>query len=186
MTDKPLGGDGAGTAGPGSPVPPGAPAGAPAGGQVAQMPLVVNAQYIKDMSFELPNAPQILRRLNEQPQVQVNVNVQAQQLGGDVYEVTLTLNAEAKLGQDALFIVELVYAGIFTVQGVPQDILRPLLLIECPRLLFPFARSIIAGLTREGGLPPMLIQPIDFADLYRRQLQAGQQQPAPPAPQGTA
>ncbi len=186
MTDNPVGGEGAGTAGPGSPVPPGAPAGAAAGGQVAQMPLVVNAQYIKDMSFELPNAPQILRRLNEQPQVQVNVNAQAQQLGGDVYEVTLTLNAEAKLGQDALFIVELVYAGIFTVQGVPQDILRPLLLIECPRLLFPFARSIIAGLTREGGLPPMLIQPIDFADLYRRQLQAGQQQPAPPAPQGTA
>ncbi|MCC6467581.1 MAG: protein-export chaperone SecB [Alphaproteobacteria bacterium] len=179
MTDNPLGGNGGGAAGPTSPVP---PAGAAAGANPAQMPLVVNAQYIKDMSFELPNAPQILRRLTEQPQVQVNVNVQAQQLGGDVYEVTLTLNAEAKLGQDALFIVELIYAGIFTVQGVPQDILRPLLLIECPRLLFPFARSIIAGLTREGGLPPMMIQPIDFADLYRRQLQAGQ----PPAPIGTA
>ena len=112
------------------------------------------------------------------PQVQVNVNVQAQQMQGDVYEVVLTLNAEAKLGADPLFIVELVYGGVFTVQGVPTDILRPLLLIECPRLLFPFARGIIASLTREGGLPPMLIQPIDFADLYRRQLQAaGQQAP---------
>lgn len=179
MTDIP--------AGPTSPVP--NAGGGATDGQPAQMPLVVNAQYIKDMSFELPNAPQILRRLNEQPQVQVNVNVQAQQLGGDVYEVSLTLNAEAKLGQDALFIVELIYAGIFTVQGVPQDILRPLLLIECPRLLFPFARAVIASLTREGGLPPMMIQPIDFADLYRRQLQAQPQQGQPPAgaqPQGTA
>ncbi len=147
-------------------------------GNAQQMPLVVNAQYIKDMSFEMPGAPAILRRLNEQPAVQVNVNVQAQQMQGDVYEVVLTLNAEAKLGNDPLFIVELVYGGVFTVQGVPTDILRPLLLIECPRLLFPFARAIIASLTREGGLPPMLIQPIDFADLYRRQLQAaGQQTP---------
>ena len=151
---------------------------APGATNAQQMPLVVNAQYIKDMSFEMPGAPGILRRLNEQPQVQVNVNVQAQQMQGDVYEVVLTLNAEAKLGTDPLFIVELVYGGVFTVQGVPTDILRPLLLIECPRLLFPFARRIIASLTREGGLPPMLIQPIDFADLYRRQLQAaGQQAP---------
>ncbi len=140
-----------------------------------QMPLVVNAQYVKDLSFELPNAPNILRRLNEQPQVQVNVNVQAQLLGGETYEVQLTLNTEAKLGQDTLFLVELVYAGVFTVQGVPQDVLRPLLLIECPRLLFPFARAVIASLTRESSLPPMLIQPIDFADLYRRQMQAAEQ-----------
>ncbi|MCK6449973.1 MAG: protein-export chaperone SecB [Alphaproteobacteria bacterium] len=155
----------------------------PAGGNDAnaqaqaapQMPLVVNAQYVKDLSFELPNAPSILRRLNEQPQVQVNVNVQAQLLGGETYEVQLTLNTEAKLGQDTLFLVELVYAGVFTVQGVPQEVLRPLLLIECPRLLFPFARAVIASLTRESSLPPMLIQPIDFADLYRRQMQAAEQ-----------
>ena len=145
------------------------PAAAPPSGQPQQAPLVVNAQYVKDLSFELPNAPNILRRLNEQPQVQVNVNVQAQLLGGDTYEVQLTLNTEAKIGEEALFIVELVYAGVFTVQGVPQDVLRPLLLIECPRLLFPFARAVIASLTRESSLPPMLIQPIDFADLYRRQ-----------------
>lgn len=145
--------------------------------QAQQMPLVVNAQYVKDLSFELPNAPNILRRLNEQPQVQVNVNVQAQLLGGDTYEVQLTLNTEAKIGEEALFIVELVYAGVFTVQGVPQDVLRPLLLIECPRLLFPFARAVIASLTRESSLPPMLIQPIDFADLYRRQAAAAGQSP---------
>ena len=147
----------------------GAAAQTPPSGQPQQMPLVVNAQYVKDLSFELPNAPNILRRLNEQPQVQVNVNVQAQLLGGDTYEVQLTLNTEAKIGEEALFIVELVYAGVFTVQGVPQDVLRPLLLIECPRLLFPFARAVVASLTRESSLPPMLIQPIDFADLYRRQ-----------------
>ncbi len=145
--------------------------GAEAAAKAAQMPLLVNAQYIKDLSFELPSAPDILRRLTQQPQIQVNVNVQARHLSGESYEVSLTLNADAKLGEEALFIVELVYAGVFTVQGVAEESLRPLLLIEAPRLLFPFARAVISGLTREGGLPPMLIQPIDFADLYRRQLQ---------------
>jgi preprotein translocase subunit SecB len=150
--------------------------GAQAAAKAAQMPLLVNAQYIKDLSFELPNAPDILRRMTQQPQIQVNVNVQARHLGGETYEVSLSLNADAKLGEEALFIVELVYAGVFTVQGVGEDALRPLLLIEGPRLLFPFARAVISGLTREAGLPPMLIQPIDFTDLYRRQLQ-DQQQP---------
>ena len=145
--------------------------GAQAAAKAAQMPLLVNAQYIKDLSFELPNAPDILRRLTQQPQIQVNVNVQARHLAGETYEVTLTLNADAKLGDEPLFIVELIYAGVFTVQGVAEQSLRPLLLIEAPRLLFPFARAVISSLTREGGLPPMLIQPIDFADLYRRQLQ---------------
>lgn len=145
--------------------------GAQAAAKAAQMPLLVNAQYIKDLSFELPNAPDILRRLTQQPQIQVNVNVQARHLAGETYEVSLTLNADAKLGEEPLFIVELIYAGVFTAQGVAEQSLRPLLLIEAPRLLFPFARAVISSLTREGGLPPMLIQPIDFADLYRRQLQ---------------
>ncbi len=148
--------------------------GAQAAAKAAQMPLLVNAQYIKDLSFELPNAPDVLRRLTQQPQIQVNVNVQARHLAGETYEVTLTLNADAKLGDEPLFIVELIYAGVFTVQGVAEQSLRPLLLIEAPRLLFPFARAVISSLTREGGLPPMLIQPIDFADLYRRQLQEEQ------------
>ena len=140
--------------------------------QAAQSPLLVNAQYIKDLSFELPNAPEILRRLNQQPQIQVNVNVQARNLGSDVYEVTLMLNAEAKLGEEPLFIVELEYAGVFTAKATDEDALKPLLLIEAPRLLFPFARAVISTLTREAGLPPMLIQPIDFVELYRRQAQA--------------
>jgi preprotein translocase subunit SecB len=148
------------------------------------MPLVVNAQYVKDLSFELPNAPNILRRLNEQPQVQVNVNVQAQLLGGETYEVQLTLNTEAKLGTEALFIVELVYAGVFTVQGVPQDVLRPLLLIECPRLLFPFARRIVADVTRDGGFPPLMIDPIDFVTLYRRRQEQQARAGAQPQPAG--
>jgi len=152
--------------------------GAQAAAAAAQMPLLVNAQYIKDLSFELPNAPDILRRLNQQPQIQVNVNVQARHLGGDAYEVSLSLSADAKLGEEALFIVELVYAGVFTAQGVGEEALRPLLLIEAPRLLFPFARAVISSLTREGGLPQMLIQPIDFADLYRRQSQEGQKSAA--------
>ena len=143
-----------------------------AAAQAAQAPLLVNAQYIKDLSFELPNAPEILRRLNQQPQIQVNVNVQARNLGSDVYEVTLMLNAEAKLGEEPLFIVELEYAGVFTAKATDEDALKPLLLIEAPRLLFPFARAVISTLTREAGLPPMLIQPIDFVELYRRQAQA--------------
>ena len=146
--------------------------GGAAAAQTAQAPLLVNAQYIKDLSFELPNAPEILRRLNQQPQIQVNVNVQARNLGSDVYEVTLMLNAEAKLGEEPLFIVELEYAGVFTAKATDEDALKPLLLIEAPRLLFPFARAVISTLTREAGLPPMLIQPIDFVELYRRQAQA--------------
>ncbi len=146
--------------------------GGAAAAQAAQAPLLVNAQYIKDLSFELPNAPEILRRLNQQPQIQVNVNVQARNLGSDVYEVTLMLNAEAKLGEEPLFIVELEYAGVFTAKATDEDALKPLLLIEAPRLLFPFARAVISTLTREAGLPPMLIQPIDFVELYRRQAQA--------------
>lgn len=149
--------------------------GAQAAAKAAQMPLLVNTQYIKDLSFELPNAPDVFRRLTQQPQIQVNVNVQARHLAGEAYEVSLTMNADAKIGEEALFIVELVYAGIFTVQGVAEVSLKPLLLIEAPRMLFPFARAVISSLTREGGLPPMLIQPIDFADLYRRQMQ--EQQP---------
>lgn len=165
MTDQNNGGAAGGSAG-------GSTDGAPA----AQMPLLVNAQYIKDLSFELPGAPDILRRLNQQPQIQVNVNVQARNLGGDAYEVALTLNADAKLGEETLFIVELEYGGVFTAQGQGEAALKPLLLIEAPRLLFPFARAVISTLTREAGLPPMLIQPIDFAELYRRQSQAA---PAP-------
>ena len=137
----------------------------------------INMQYVKDLSFENPRAPQVFANNQNAPQVQVNVDVGARQVGENVYEITLVLNAEAKAGEDTVFVVELTYAGLFTVPPLPQEQLRPLLLIECPRLLFPFARAIVADATRDGGFPPLMINPIDFAALYRRQAEAAATQP---------
>lgn len=140
-------------------------------------PLVLNAQYIKDLSFENPNAPQTLAAQQKAPQVSINVDVQAKSFGQNRYEVVLNLRAEAKQEDKTAFLAELAYAGLFTLQEVKEEHVRPLLLIECPRLLFPFARAIIAEATRDGGYPPLMINPIDFTDLYRRQAQkAGQAQ----------
>ena len=132
-------------------------------------PIVVNVQYVRDFSFENPNAPQSLMASNGPPEVAVNVNVGARGLQPDTFEVTLSLTATAKHEQNTAFICEVVYAGIFTLNGVPPEHVQPVLLIECPRLLFPFARAMVADATRDGGFPPLLIQPIDFVELYRRE-----------------
>ncbi len=155
------------------------PAGAgQTGSTSSNLAIAINLQYVKDLSFENPRAPQVFVPSNQPPQVQVNVDVGARQVGDNVYEVTLTLNAEAKAGNDPVFLVELTYAGLFTVPALPAEHLRPLLLIECPRLLFPFARAIVADATRDGGFPPLMINPIDFAALYRRQSQDAAATPA--------
>jgi preprotein translocase subunit SecB len=135
----------------------------------------INMQYVKDLSFENPRAPQVFTANQGAPQVQVNVDVGARQVGENVYEITLVLNAEAKNGEETVFVVELTYAGVFTVPPLPQEQLRPLLLIECPRLLFPFARQIVADAVRDGGFPPLLIDPIDFVGLYRQKAMEAQQ-----------
>ena len=145
-----------------------------------QPPLVVNVQYIKDLSFEVPNAPDIYATLRSQPQVSINLDVQARALqdGQNVYEIVLAVKAEAREpvqngGEGRpVFIAELQYAGVFTLNGVPPDSVEPLLLIECPRLLFPFARAILSDVTREGGFPPVLLQPIDFVGLWQSRRQA--------------
>jgi preprotein translocase subunit SecB len=137
----------------------------------SNLAITVNLQYVKDLSFENPRAPHVFAAA-QAPQVQVNVDVGARQIAETAYEVTLTLKAEANAGDQPVFVVELTYAGLFTVPAMPAEQLRPLLLIECPRLLFPFARSIIADATRDGGFPPLMINPIDFAALYRRQSEA--------------
>ncbi len=134
------------------------------------MPMHVMAQYVKDFSFENPNAPQTLMPNQPQPQVNIGVDVQVRPLADDVYEVSLQLRAEAKQNETIAFLVELSYAGLFQLPGLPQEHLRPVLMIEGPRLLFPFARAIVAETTRDGGYPPLLLNPIDFADLYRRQM----------------
>ena len=147
-------------------------AAAPPGDGVATQQLIVNAQYIKDLSFENPRAPHSLMQQKDPPEVQLGVDVKAQTLGQDVYEVALTINANAKAGAEAVFVAELTYAAVVTIRNAPQELLPALILVETPRLIFPFARAILANATREGGFPPLLIHPIDFAELLRRQQQA--------------
>jgi preprotein translocase subunit SecB len=133
----------------------------------AQRPQIqVNAQYVKDLSFENPNAPQSLISSAEAPQIEVTVDVGARGLGESRYEVELRVTAHAARGAERAFVVEVVYAGVFTLLNVTEDALQPICLIECPRILFPFARRIIADCTRDGGFPPLLLEPIDFAALY--------------------
>lgn len=129
-------------------------------------------QYIKDLSLEVPGAPQALH-LKAPPSVNVNVDVGVQQIGtANEYEVILRIDARGDSAGDTLFIVELAYGGLFRVGGdLPPDHLQPLLMIEAPRLLFPFARNVVAGCTRDGGLPPLMIAPIDFVQLFRRRME---------------
>jgi len=132
----------------------------------------INAQYIKDLSFEAPGAPSVFAALaSHQPEVNVQVNLDAQPMGNHLHEVTLRLALEAKLEGKTAFILDLTYCGVFTVQ-MPDEHIQPVLMIECPRLLFPFARNIVADTVRDGGFPPILLQPIDFVSLFRSRVEA--------------
>jgi preprotein translocase subunit SecB len=177
-------------------------------GQGQALPLIVNIQYVKDMSFEVPNAPQIYSQLRSQPTVSINLDVQARRIqqNQNLFEVTLMIRAEAhespapgagdgsaggngqdtpSAGQPAavpptVFVAELSYAGVFTLSGLPENAVEPVLLVECPRILFPFARNILADITRDGGFPPVLLQPVDFVALWQsRPGSAEQEQPVP-------
>ena len=154
-------------------------------------PLVVNIQYVKDLSFEVPGAPQVFTQLRAQPQVNINLDVQARRVqeGQSVFVVSLMIRAEAHVapaqsgnGQSAavpptVFVAELTYSGVFTLSGLPDNAIEPVLLVECPRILFPFARNILSDVTRDGGFPPVLLQPIDFVALW--QARRSQAQAAP-------
>jgi preprotein translocase subunit SecB len=136
-----------------------------------QPQLQVVAQYIKDLSFENPNAPESLNN-SEQPQIAIQVNVGANPVQGsetDV-EVTLKLEGKAEVGPKLLFHFELDYGGIFRIRNIPPESMSAVVLIECPRLLFPFAREIVANTIRNGGFPPLLLEPIDFVALYRQKM----------------
>jgi preprotein translocase subunit SecB len=157
---------------------------APGAGQAQQQPGIhVLGQYVKDLSFENPSAPRSLRPSDKPPSLDVNVNVNAKPQSQTDFEIELKLDARAARGEETLFIVEVTYAGMFQIRNVPAEHIQPLILIECPRLLFPFARQIVADATRQGGFPPLLIDPVDFTALYRRRIaEAGaQQQPAQPS-----
>jgi preprotein translocase subunit SecB len=151
----------------------------PTVGPDAPQQLILNAQYVKDLSFENPRAPQNLIQPTAQPSVDINVDVKAQNLGPDLFEVVLTINATARIQDEPVFLVELAYGTVVTVKNAPQEMLAPLILVETPRIVFPFARAIIANATRDGGFPPLMINPIDFAELLRRQ-QSQAQAAVPP------
>ncbi|CAA7627523.1 protein-export chaperone SecB [Magnetospirillum sp. SS-4] len=133
--------------------------------------LQINGQYIKDLSFEIPAAPQVFMEMqSEQPDIPIHVDVNVNGVGPNLFEVVLHLRVEAKLPSKSLFILELDYGGLFTV-NLPEEQVYPVLMIECPRLLFPFARNVVADMTRDGGFPPLMLQPLDFVALYRSRLE---------------
>jgi preprotein translocase subunit SecB len=136
----------------------------------------VLAQYIRDLSFENPLAPDSLRANAAQPQIELGVELNAKGRPDGYFDVELKLTARAMRDNDAVFHVELVYGGLFQVVGVPEQDLEPVLMIECPRFLFPFARRIIADLTGEGGFPPFMLEPLDFAGIYASRRAAAQGQ----------
>jgi len=142
-------------------------------------PVLVQAQYLKDLSFESPGAPETLAAMGNQPDINIEVNVEAQKLGDNDFEVTLHLNVNAEENGRPMFIVECQYAGLFTLNEVPEEAIQPIILIEAPRLLFPFARNIVADATREGGFPPLLIQPVDFVGLYQQHVEQEGGAPVP-------
>ena len=136
----------------------------------SQQSLGVIAQYVKDLSFESPGAPQSVRARAAAPSINISVNVQSRPVQNGELEVELRIDAHAKEGEAVLFAIELVYAGLFRLTNIPAENVTPLAMIECPRLLFPFARQVVADASRNGGFPPLLIDPIDFVQLYRQRL----------------
>jgi preprotein translocase subunit SecB len=142
--------------------------------------LRVLAQYLKDLSFENPRAPASFRDAAQAPNIEVNVDVNARGLGPNQYEVELAISARARRSQDVVFMVETTYAGLFEILNVPNEHLEPIMLVECPRLLFPFARQIIAETSTAGNFPPLMLDPIDFLSIYQRRAAqtAGEAAPA--------
>jgi preprotein translocase subunit SecB len=141
----------------------------------AQPQLNALAQFIKDFSFENPNAPRSLAPQQNSPPINIQVNVNARQIQDQDFEVELTLEGGAGEGPNTLFKFELVYGGVFRAKNIPQDQIHPVIMIECPRLLFPFARQIVADAVRNGGFPPLFIDPIDFVGLYQQRMAQIQQ-----------
>lgn len=150
---------------------------APQQPQAIQPQVQLHQQYVKDLSFENV-AAQKGGASDGKPDIKVAVNLDAQPKGQDRYEVSLKLKANASAGETSVFIAELDYAGVFTVKGVPETHLRPFLLIECPRILFPFARRILADVTRDGGFPPLMLDLVDFAQIYKAEIERRRAQQA--------
>lgn len=154
---------------------------------VDTMPQVrIVAQYAKDLSFENPNAP---RSFNigpdaQAPRIDVSVNVNARKASDELFEVELKINVDARNDEMALFAVELLYGGLFALKNVPEEALEPFLIVEAPRLIFPFARRIVADATRDGGFAPLMLDPIDFASMYMARMQQSEAQGGQPITEG--
>lgn len=143
----------------------------PANANAPTPSLNIVGQYIKDLSFENPNAPASLSA-GDAPEISIGINVGAQKQENGLFAVELTINAKAQRQGQVLFNVELVYGGLFNIQNFPENQMHPLVMIECPRLIFPFARQVLSNVTQTGGFPPLLMEPVDFASIYRQNLEA--------------
>jgi preprotein translocase subunit SecB len=132
------------------------------------------AQYVKDLSVENPSAPQVFQ-WQEQPQLDVQFNIQVNKIADEVHEVVLKIDASARSASGVHFVLDLSYAGIFGLRNLPEEALPAFLLVEAPRLLFPFARQVVASSTQDAGFPPLMLDPIDFAGIYMSQVEAQQQ-----------
>ena len=150
-----------------------------------QVPIRVHGQYIKDMSFEVPNAPDVFREIRQaQPEIEITLDTGVRNLQGDTFEVTLTVEVDASVNGKKAFILELAYcAFVEFAAGMPEEHKHPLLLIEVPRQMFPFVRHIVGTTTTQGGFPPMMLEMIDFAGLYRARF--GDTPQPPPEPQAS-
>jgi preprotein translocase subunit SecB len=143
------------------------------------------SQYVKDLSFENPNAPAVFQ-WQGQPNIDVQFNIGANQVADDVHEVVLKITVRAESADKTSFAVELAYAGLFGMRNIPEDQVQPFLLAEGPRLIFPFARRILADAVRDGGFPPLMLEPIDFGALYLQQAEAQAGQAVPLEAEGNA
>jgi len=152
---------------------------APEASQLQMPSIQVAAQYIKDLSFENPSMGINIQR----PQIDFTVDLQARRMQDNgPYEVVIKMRVTAEQEQKTVFLLEIAYGGIFVLDRVPEEVLQPFLLIECPRLLFPYMRRIVSDIVSDGGLPPLMIEPIDFAALYRTKMMEAQNQGNQPRP----
>jgi preprotein translocase subunit SecB len=148
----------------------------------AQQPIFsIEKLYVKDLSLEIPNAPQIFLE-REAPQVDIQLHHSASTVEDGLYESVLTVTVTAKIGEKTVFLVEAGQAGIFTIRNVPQADIEPVLGITCPSILFPYAREVISDAVMRAGFPPVLLNPVNFEALYQAQKQAAAEQVAAPAP----
>jgi len=138
----------------------------------SQIQVRVLGQYVKDLSFESPNMLRIMQEPPASPNLNLEINVQPAQVGPDLYEAALTFKAKAADPKGTIYDLEIIYAGVFEIKNAPAEALDPMLNINCPALLFPFLRRLAADLTREGGFPPLLLDPVDFGGLYLKKREA--------------